>query len=262
MTAKYQAPAVKKAFQILKLIADTNRGLGISELAKVLGISKGTVHGVTSILEELGMISRDTATKKYELGLTLFELGRRAYSQIDLREIARPSIEALMEKIQETVFLGILNGDHVTILDSVECRHDFKITSPIGAIIPLFAGATGKALLAVMEEDLAKEIIKTKGLPRHTDKSITDPEQFLEEIRMARQRGYATDYEEYITGVRAVAAPIERNKNRLAAIWVVGFKASLDDNKMKVLEKEIKKTTGEINRKFREESELSIKMPG
>ena len=51
MTAKYQAPAVKKAFQILKLIADTNQGLGISELAKALGISKGTVHGVTSILQ-------------------------------------------------------------------------------------------------------------------------------------------------------------------------------------------------------------------
>jgi len=261
MVAKYQAPAVKKAFQIIKLIADTTQGLGISELAKALGISKGTVHGVTSILEELGMITRDPATKKYELGLTLFELGRRAYSQLDLREIARPFIEALMERIQETVFLGVLNGDHVTILDNVECRHDFKITSPIGATIPLFAGATGKALLAVMEEDAAKEIIRTRGLPRHTDKSITDPEQFLEEIRMARQRGYATDYEEYIIGVRAVAAPIDGNKNRLAAIWVVGFKASLDDNKMKALEKEIRKTTEGINRRLQEDSGLKIKIP-
>ena len=187
------------------------------------------------------------------MGLTLFELGRRAYSQIDLREIARPSIEALMEKIQETVFLGILNGDHVTILDSVECRHDFKITSPIGAIIPLFAGATGKALLAVMEEDLAKKIIQTKGLPRHTDKSITNPDRFLEEVRATKQKGYATDYEEYIAGVRAVAAPIDGNKSRLAAIWVVGFKASLDDNKMKVLEKEIRKTIEDINHGLQEE---------
>ncbi|MBN1847218.1 MAG: IclR family transcriptional regulator [Deltaproteobacteria bacterium] len=258
MTAKYQAPAVKKAFQILKLISNTNQGLGISELAKTLGISKGTVHGVTSILEELGMITRDPATKKYELGLTLFELGRHAYSQIDLREIARPIIENLMEKIQETVFLGVLNGDHVTILDNVECRHDFKITSPIGATIPLFASATGKALLAVMEEEIAREIIRTRGLPRYTDRSITDPDQFLAEIRMARQRGYATDYEEYIAGVRAVAAPIDENRNRLSAIWVVGFKASLDDSKMKALEKEIRKATEDINQKLHEASREKV----
>ena len=254
MAQKYQAPAVRKAFQILRLIADASEGLGISKLAKVLEISKGTVHGITSALEEMGAIRREPSTKKYELGLTLFELGRRAYSQIDLRDIARPALEALMDKIQETVFLGILNGDHVTILDSVECRHDFKITSPIGATIPLFAGATGKAILAVMDVDVASEIIKKNGLPRHTDKSIVDPDQFLEEIRNVKQNGYATDYEEYITGVRAVAAPIDGNKDQLAAIWVVGFKASLDDHKMNVLKTEIRRTADAIINRLKKES--------
>ena len=119
MSEKYKAPAVIKAFQILKLVSDSERGLSISDLAKRLGISKGTIHGIAAALEELGTIVRDPATKRYELGLTLFELGRRAYSHIDLRRIARPAMEELMEEVQETVFLGTLNRDHVTILLSL-----------------------------------------------------------------------------------------------------------------------------------------------
>ncbi|MFC1533711.1 IclR family transcriptional regulator [Thermodesulfobacteriota bacterium] len=256
MGNRYLAPSVKKAFDILKAVSLSREGMGLNEIARTLNIAKSTAHGITSILEELGAVKRDPSTKRYELGLTLFELGRRAYSQIDLRELARPVLETLMEKVQETVFLGTLNGEHVTMLDVIECRHDFKITSPIGTTIPLFAAATGKALLAVMDEDEAAEIIKTNRLPRHTDKSITDPERFLEEIREVKRKGYATDYEEYISGVRAVAAPINGERNRLAAIWIVGFKASLNENKMRVLKEEIIEAVDAINRRIREQSKL------
>ena len=126
MGEKYQAPSVKKAFQILRLISDTGRGLGISEMARSLGIGKSTVHGITSALEELGTIIRDPLTKRYTLGFTLFELGRSARSQIDPRDIARPVMEELMERAQESVFLGALNGEHVTILDIVESRQEYK----------------------------------------------------------------------------------------------------------------------------------------
>ena len=83
MSEKYKAPSVKKAFQILKLISDSDGALGISELSKNLGLSKGTVYGITIILEELGFIVRDPHAKKYELGLTLFEPGWRAFSRIN-----------------------------------------------------------------------------------------------------------------------------------------------------------------------------------
>ena len=119
MSGKYQAPSVKKAFQILKLISDTDGGLGISDLAKRLEIGKSTVHGITSALEALGTIIRDPTTKRYILGLTLLELGRSAYSQIDLKDLVRPVMEDLMEKTQESVFVGVLNEERVTILDIV-----------------------------------------------------------------------------------------------------------------------------------------------
>jgi DNA-binding IclR family transcriptional regulator len=257
MQKKYLAPSVKKAFDILDTISLSREGIGLSKISKKLDMAKSTVHGITSILEELGVVTRDPITKKYGLGLTLFELGRRAYSQIDIREIARPFMEELMEKIQETVFLGILHGEHITILDVIESRHDFKITSPVGSNIPFLAAATGKVYLASFEEKKAKEIISSKGLPRYTDKSITDPDLFLEEVRQAKINGYATDNEEYISGARAVAAPINGVSNRFALLWVVGFKSSLSDEKMEMSKKEIMEAVNSIKKRMREQSAIS-----
>jgi len=247
MSEKYQAPSVKKAFQILKLISDTDGGLGISELAKRLEMGKSTVHGITSALEELGTIIRDPATKRYILGLTLLELGRSAYSQIDLKDLVRPVMEDLMEKTQESVFVGVLNRERVTILDIVESRQDLKMTSTKGTSIPLLAGAVGKVFLATMSDEKAREIIRKKGLFRFTEHSITDPEAYLQAARMAREKGYATDYEEYILGVRAVASPIRADNHLISAIWVVGFKTSLNDDKMKTVIEAIKESAEKIS---------------
>ena len=253
MAKKYLAPSVKKAFDILSVISSSREGIGLNEIARTLNIAKSTVHGITSLLEEVGAVTRDPSTKRFELGLTLFELGRKAYSQIDLREIARPVMEELMEDVQETVFLGTLNRDHksILVLDVVECSHDLKITSPIGTTLSIFAAAPGKVFLAAMDDSEVIEIINRMGLPEYTDQSITDPEKFLEEIRSVRQQEYATDYGEYMSGVRAVAAPI-RGEQRLAAIYVVGFKASLDEDKMGLLKREIMDAAKKIDQKLKE----------
>ena len=250
MEKGYVAPSVKKAFEILKAISLSKEGLGVSDIARDLKIAKSTVHGITSALEELGAIVRDPLRKRYTVGPTLVELGRLAYSQIDLADRARPLMEDLMEKTEGSVFLGVLNAERVTILDIVESKNDLKITAPIGATIPLLAGATGKVLLGTMPEDRALGIIRARGLTRYTENTITDPENYIEEIRRAKQMGFATDDEEYILGVRAVASPIRAEKRLKAAIWVVGFKASLSEDKMRSVIDETKSAAEFISRKI------------
>lgn len=250
---KYGAPSVKKAFAILSAVSSSKQGLGVSELAKSLKMAKSTVHGMTSALEELGAVMRDPLTKKYKLGFTLFEIGRSAYSQIDLKTSARPVIEELMEKTRTSVFLGILNWGHVTILDIVESKQDLKITAPVGSTIPLFAGAVGKVFLASMEAEQASRIIRSKGLPRYTENSIVDMESYFKELEQVRAKGYAVDDEEYILGVRAVAAPLMGLGQLRSAIWAVGFKAGLDENKMKTLTRETQNAAMTISRRIQEQ---------
>ncbi len=235
MMKKYGAPSVKKAFAILSAISTSKDGLGVSELAKNLKMAKSTVHGMTSALEELGAVMREPQTKKYKLGFTLLEIGRSAYSQIDLKTSSRPVTEELMEKSKTSVFLGILNWDQVTILDIVESRQDLSITAPVGSTIPLFAGAVGKVFLASMAEKEAAKIINSKGLPRFTENSIVDQDLYFNELEQVRKDGYAFDDEEYIMGVRAVASPLTGLGQLRSAIWAVGFKASIDEARLNEL---------------------------
>jgi DNA-binding IclR family transcriptional regulator len=253
MIKKYGAPSVKKAFAILSAISSSKDGLGVSELAKNLKMAKSTVHGMTSALEELGAVMREPLTKKYKLGFTLLEIGRSAYSQIDLKTTSRPVTEELMQKSRTSIFLGILNWGHVTILDIVESRQDLSITAPVGSTIPLFAGAVGKVFLASMADAEAANIIQSKGLPRYTDNSIIDMDNYVKELEQVREKGYAVDDEEYILGVRAVASALTGLGQLRSAIWAVGFKASLDDVKMKNLASETHKAAKTISRRIQEQ---------
>ncbi len=235
MVAKYQAPSVRKAFQILELISNSDRGLGISKLAKSLGISKGTVHGITSALEETGAIIRNPFTKRYNLGYALLELGKKGLSRMPLREVARQHMEELVAETDETVFLGILRDDHILILDVAESTKELKITSPSGTKIPLTAGAAGKVFLAYMEESSALRYLTAKGLVKYTENSITDLDGYLGELTEVRKKGFATDREEYLQGVKAVAAPVWTEGPVLAAIWVVGFSSSISEDKIRYI---------------------------
>ena len=250
MAVKYQAPTVKKAFSILNQIAAQKKGQRVSELAYCLKISKSTVHGILTALDDLGVVIRDPLTKRYSLGLTLFELGRAAYSRADLKDTARPFMEKLMAKVGESAFLGVRNGDHVTILDIVESAQNLKITAPLGTTIPLLAGATGKVMLAQMKSEEAAALVNCNALPRFTENTITDSQQYLKEVAFVKKDGYAIDNEEYISGVKAIAAPLHSINRTMAAIWVVGFKPGMDDRKIRFIAVEIKKTAEAIHKKI------------
>lgn len=246
----YEAPSVKKAFQILDLVARRDNRLTISDLSRELGIGKSTVHGITHALEGIGAIVRDGKTRRYTLGMTLLELAHTVYTRIDLKDIARSTLEDLMRATRQNVFLGIRSDDHVSIVDIVESTQDLKITAHIGARLPLLVGATGKAFMAVLAENEAAQLIRAKGLRRDTERSITDPEKYMKEIRRARISGYALDDGEYLQGVRAVAVPIHAPGWQTSAIWVVGFSQSMKAEKMTAIAVETKGAAEAISKKL------------
>ncbi|CCK78592.1 MULTISPECIES: IclR family transcriptional regulator [Desulfobacula] len=250
MTKKYQAPIVKKAFIILDAISKSSQGLRISEISNRLDISKSTVHGITAALEDQGAIIRDSISKRYTIGITLMELGKAAYERIDFKNIAKPIMEELMEQCQESVFLGVRNGDSATIIDIVESRKDLKISSPIGTSLPLVAGAIGKTFLSLMEPKDLKKYLDSNPLVKFTPNTIMDKNQYTKELEKVRDNGFATDDEEYILGVRAAAAPIKRCGAYTPAIWVVGFKASMSDKKIQIIIEQTKTAADRISKKL------------
>jgi len=247
----YQAPAVRKAFHILSLIANADAPLSVTEIALALGMSKGTTFGILSALEREGVVMRDHR-KRYSVGPRLIELGRRGLVRLPLRQVAKEEMRRLMVLLGETVFLGVLNEDRITVVEVVESEEELKITSPRGASIPLTAGAAGKVFLASMEESEAERLLKEKGLPPYTKRSITDLHTYMEELKEVKKRGVAFDNEEYLREVRAVATPIETPSPPPAALWLVGFSSRMSQEKMERAAQELLEAARSISKRLKE----------
>ena len=227
----YSAPILYKAFAVLNKIAADPQKLGISDLARKLNMSKGTVHGIAQAFLDLGVITQDP-NKKFRLGPTLIELGNKAFAGDDLRLSLRPFLEELYSQFKETVFLGTSDGKKVTIIDKVDSPSGLKISAPIGSRLSLLAGATGKIFLSALSDQELQSFLR-EPLPKFTEKSITNKAKYIEEIKKVREQGYATDFEEYMQGVNAVCVPIIDMYGEIsAAIWMVGFSNSLNNDKM------------------------------
>lgn len=229
---KYSAPIIYKAFAILEEIAANRNGLGISDLARRLNMSKGTVHGIIKALLDLGVVTQGSL-KKFSLGPALIKLGSLAMAGEDLRVKARPYMEELYKEFGETVFLGTFDGRRITIIEKVERPFELKISAPIGTRIPLFAGAAAKVFLSSLSEQDLQSLLAAKEITMFTQNSITGTSQYIEEIKKVKEQGFATDCEEYINGVNAVSVPIKDNYGRIAAaIWMVGFSNAFNAGKM------------------------------
>jgi IclR family KDG regulon transcriptional repressor len=249
----YSAPSVIKAFEILKALGDTPEGMGISALARRLGIGKSTVHGITAAMEEIGVVIRDSRTKRFRVGFTLLELVRKALAGLELAAVAKKPMEVLVEGTEETAFLGVLTRDHVTIVEAVDSPKEFKVTAPRGTRLSLRAGAVGKIFLANMEREKAVEILHQKGLKQYTPNSITDMGRYLEELDRVVEMGYAIDDGEYLMGVTAIAAAIPVDGLPLSALWSVAFSSSLTEEKRRDLIEHVKATAHEIESTLRKE---------
>jgi DNA-binding IclR family transcriptional regulator len=226
MASTYQAPAVQRSIRLLEHLAQCPEPRNLSQLARSLGYSKSTLHGILHALEDAQWIEREDLGAGYGPGRGLLALARKAFGVWELPHLAEPLMQRINERVGETVFLGARKGERVRILSRVEGKGLLRVTSPPGTTLPLLAAATAKVFLADLPLEQAKAILGEGPLPAFTDRSILDPEAFMAEVARARQRGYACDEEEYLRGIRAVAAPIRHQGRTVAALWVVGFVSS------------------------------------
>jgi IclR family KDG regulon transcriptional repressor len=243
----YNAPILKKAVEVIKLIVKENRPLGVTDVARSLSLSKSTTFGILKSLEEEGFLVKDGQSKKYSTGNTLFELSKKILRTTDVAVTARPHLVALMADVDETVFLGIREDDMVKVLDVVEPQKEFKISSSIGTRFGLTVGVFGKIFLSSMEDREVTELLSQRGLRKYTGNSIVDISRFLQEIEKTREQGYAVDLEEYLTGMRAIAALIYSGHFPVAAVWIVGFTSSMSDDKLPHMIRSLKSTAEEIS---------------
>jgi DNA-binding IclR family transcriptional regulator len=215
--------SVEKALRIIESFDLDRPEISASELVESLQIPKVSVYRFLRFLTKNGFISHNRQTKKYRLGLKIFELGSIVLKNFDFREVAFPLITELSNRSGETVHLGVLDNQQVVSIESVESNQTLRISMPVGKRVYLHSTGVGKAILASLSDEEIKEIVRQKGLPRFTENTIADADQLLKEIQTIRTRGYAIDNEENEPGVRCIAAPVvDPNQRFVASISVSG----------------------------------------
>jgi DNA-binding IclR family transcriptional regulator len=229
----YNAPIVKKGIEILRLIARTEDPLGVSEIARKLSIVKSTALGILKALEEEGFVVQDSSTKKFVAGNALFQFSKEALRSMELPVVAKPFLQRLVEIVGETVILAVRDDDNtIRVLEVVEPKKELKITVPVGTRFPFYTSALMKVFFSQMKDEEIIKSVKENPLPLYTEHSVSNIEDLLTQVEGAREKGYATDLEEYRMGVRAIAALVFRGDAAQAALSIFGLAGSMDDERL------------------------------
>jgi IclR family KDG regulon transcriptional repressor len=209
--------AVRSATRILKAFSIAEPELGVTDLARRLGLSKAGVHHLLATLVEEQMVERDPVSRRYRLSIKMFELGTRVAISGQLHEAATVPLDHLHFATAHTVQIGILDGAEVVYVERRESQATLRTFGAVGHRNVAHATSTGKVLLAFLPQDELFARVASRPLVALTAHTITRLPVLLDQLREARRRGYAEQVEESSIGVASVAAPIRDDRGRVVA---------------------------------------------
>lgn len=215
------AQSITRAISLLKAFDDRHPEWSLSELSEQVGLNKTTVHRLLAALESEGLITRNSISGGYRLGLELVGLGGAALRANDLHAIARPEMERLAQDGGVAVALEVLSRGQVLVLDEIASRGPAGTPRDMGVRLPLHATSTGKLLLAHRPPAEIEQHLRTP-LAALTEKTLTDPVQLQQALAQIRTQGYAIAREELEIGFIASAAPIYDHTNAVVAAVSIG----------------------------------------
>ena len=243
---KGQSKAVTDISEILACFTHEMDELGISEIAKKLNMYSSKVHRILSSLEKTGFIEKNPVTRKYRIGLKLFEMGMLYPVHSSLRKIVYPHAMELANKFGTNVSLGIISKSvpqKAVIIDRVQSpQSSVHAVQRVYTNIPLYASAAGKALLAFSGDEFHRSYLKDVTLEKSTETTITNKRLLQNEIRRIRNQGYAISKGELHPNLWSVAAPIRDNQGLVAALGIVDSIQMFNKN-LKEMIKSIIQTT-------------------
>lgn len=210
-----------RGLRLLELVADAPRGAKVSDLAQASGLDKGTTSRLLAALRDAGYVQQDTDTRTYRLAGKVAGLARAFLSSIDLRALARPHLERLRDRFDETLHLAIREHLYVVYVDQLEPRNALRHVLSPGRRLPLHVTAMGRAILAAEPPEVSDALLTALRAEHQHDYLVIDFADLADSIEIARERGWATVQRN--DGVaRAAAAIVDSRGHPFAAISMSG----------------------------------------
>jgi IclR family KDG regulon transcriptional repressor len=207
----------------------------VTDIARRCGLGKSTVHRVLKLLERPMLVVQDAVTRHYYLGPLITRLASNPITTHEyLILCAGEEMNRLSQLSEETVALDIMIGTQIFPLYEVPSQHDFRVTRESRASGPLHAGASGKVLLSLLNEKQLRIAIGGAELSRVTDRTVTNPERLLAQVREIKHQGYAVSRGERIDGVMCISVPI-KNYSLPVVLSIVGPESRLEPKAAEVI---------------------------
>jgi DNA-binding IclR family transcriptional regulator len=238
------AQSICRAILLLRTVARHNdSGANLSALVRETGLHTSTVHRILSVLVAEGLITYDTVSKMYHLGLELYHLGGRAHQYV-IRDHFRGAMDAIEEKTHDTVFLLIRSGNDVLCIDRVEGTNPVRtIPIDVGARRPLGIGAGSTALIAFIPDGEYEKILRANEsrYAQYRDMTVQDVRALVD---AGRQSGYVVSPGVFHDGVTSVGVPIFNDRNQvIAAITVSAIRDRMRRSRREWIAQIVKEAT-------------------
>ncbi len=197
--------SVHRSLDVLEVVAARGGVLSIGEIADAAGVPLPTTHRLLRTLVDRGYM-RQLPDRRYALGFRLVPLGGSASAMAGAG--TDRVLRGLVDALGETANLAMLDGDQVAYVAQAPGRHAMRMFTEVGRRVHPHCTAVGKALLAGSPEADVRALLARTGLPRHTDRTLTDADAFVGALVGVREAGYALDEGEQEVGVRCVAVAL------------------------------------------------------
>jgi IclR family pca regulon transcriptional regulator len=213
--------SLERGLAILSTFTATRPLLGVSELAREVGLSRSSAHRYIATLAKLGYLQQDAATRRYRLGPRVVDLGFSAINSMELRQIASPDLQALSDSSGHTVNMAVLDGADIVYVE--RCRsaslgqRDIDLNLHVGSRLPAYCTSMGKVLLAGLSDDELEARVAMIDFQRRGPNTITARGALLAELALVRERGLAVNNEELAYGLRSIAAPVRDQGGEVVA---------------------------------------------
>ena len=213
---RYTAPALEKGLDIVELLADAERGMSQSEIARAIGRTVSEIFRMLVVLTERGYVAQDPETDRYTLTTKLFEVAHRTPLIKRLTALAGPLMRRLTADINQSAHLGIVSDDVVLIVGQVDPPGNHVMSVRLGARIELWRASSGRVILAFAEDDRLAELFARVPLP--ADKT---EEHLRTELAQIRARGHEITDSFTARGIVNIAVPVfDYTGHAIAALTV------------------------------------------
>jgi IclR family transcriptional regulator, KDG regulon repressor len=240
--------SVNRALRLLCQFTHGAPRLGITDFSNALGLSKPTVHGLVRTLVKQGFLQQDPETRKYGLGLKIYELGIVLAGSLEINQKGAGPAYQLAKRTGLVSRIAIWDADSALLTVNMEPRSHLFFVYQIGPRIPAYCSAVGKALLASLEARELGTYLDRVTLDPYTANSITQKDALLREIEETRRRGYSVDREENVSGLACIGTPIFGHGGHLEGAISISGDAKDIYARMETLVHEVVQTAREISR--------------